>query len=354
MTLDDTFDPKRNSLNAFRLVLASLVVVSHSWLLSGAGPQPTLGGIDLGTWAVIGFFGLSGFLITRSRMSGRSASSYYWNRALRILPAFLVCIVVVAFVFAPISVMLKAGASYSFPSALTYVFTNLPLSAQFLSQKGIESTLLGIPVVGVWNGPLWTLFWEACCYVIVGVIVSVVRSRWLRAVFVPLFVVATTLVVLTTAGLLELSAQVEAVFPLFVAFFAGSLAYLFRRSIDVSWPMLAACGLVIVAAVVVGYAAAFVAFPLVILMLRLGDLLPLHRVGARYDISYGIYIYGWAVQQMIVLVTVDTGMPVGWFVALSLLCTVPLAFLSCALVERPALARKRGSVARAFRPAPTA
>lgn len=354
MTLDDTFDPRRNSLNAFRLVLASLVVVSHSWLLSGAGLQPKLGGIDLGTWAVIGFFGLSGFLITRSRLSGRSASSYYWNRALRILPGFLVCILVVAFVLAPISVMLKTGASYSFPSALTYVITNLPLSAQFVSQKGIESTLLGIPVAGVWNGPLWTLFWEACCYLLVGVLVSVVPSRWLRPVVVAMFLVGTSLVILTTAGLLDVSPQVGAVFPLFVAFFAGALAYLFRRSIDVGWPVLAACGLVMVAAVLVGYAAALVALPLVILMLRFGDLVPLHRVGARYDISYGIYIYGWAVQQMIALVAAGSGMPVGWFVALSLLFTVPLAFLSCLLVERPALARKRGSTARMFKAAPAA
>lgn len=353
MTLDDRFDPRRNSLNAFRLVLASLVVVSHSWLLSGSGPQPALGGIDLGTWAVIGFFSLSGFLITRSRLSGRPAASYYWNRALRILPAFLVCILVVAFVFAPVSVLLRAGASYSFPSALTYVLTNLPLSAQFVSQKGIESTLLDVPVVGYWNGPLWTLFWEACCYVLVGVLVSLLRGRWLRMSVIGLFVAATVLVVLTTAGVLELSAATEAVFPLFAAFFAGSLAFLFRQSIDVSWPALVGCALAIIAVVLVGYAGAFVALPLVILMLWLGSALPLHRLGARYDISYGIYIYGWPVQQMVALVAFGSGMPVGWFVVLSLVFTLPLAFLSCALVERPALARKRESAARALRPAPT-
>lgn len=352
MTLDERFDPRRNSLNAFRLVLASLVVVSHSWLLGGFGAQPELGGVQLGTWAVLGFFGLSGFLITRSRLSGRPAASYYWNRALRILPAFLVCILIVAFVFAPVSVLLSTDASYSFPSALTWLLTNLPLAPQFLAQKGIESTLLGLPVTGYWNGPLWTLFWEACCYVIVGILVSVVRGRWLKLVVGVLFVTATVLVVLTTAGVLRLAAQAEAIFPLFVAFFAGSLVYLFRRAIDVSWPVLACCALVLVAVVVVGYAAAFAALPLIILLLWLGSVLPLHRVGAHFDISYGIYIYGWPVQQLIALVVFGTGMPVGWFIVLSLVFTLPLAFLSCALVERPALARKRGSVARMFRPAP--
>ncbi|MET4639292.1 acyltransferase [Mycetocola sp. 2940] len=342
MTLDETFNPQRNSLNAFRLLLASLVVVSHSWLLSGTGLQPRLGGIDLGTWAVLGFFGISGFLITRSRLSARSAGTYYRNRALRILPAFLVCILVVAFVFAPLSVLLRPGASYSIPSAVTYVLTNLPLSAQFLSQKGIESTLLGVPITGYWNGPLWTLFWEACCYLLVGVLVSVLPKRWVRVFVVAMFGAATVLVVLTTAGVLTVGPSAGAVFPLFVAFFAGSLAFLFRRAIDVSWPVLVACILVIVASVLVGFAAAFAALPFVLLLLRLSAVLPLHRVGARYDMSYGIYIYGWPVQQLLALVTLGTGMPVAGFIALSLVLTAPLAFLSCLVVERPALARKHG------------
>jgi peptidoglycan/LPS O-acetylase OafA/YrhL len=340
MTLDASFAPRRNSLNAFRLLLASLVVVSHSWLLSGSGPQPELGGAALGTWAVIGFFGLSGFLITRSRLSGRSAASYYRNRALRIAPAFLVCILVVAFVFAPLSVPFSGEGSYSVASAMTYVLTNLPLSPQFMAQKGIDFTLLGLPVTGYWNGPLWTLFWEACCYVLVGVLVSIVSRRWLPWAVSALLLIATVFVVLATAGVLGFSAGLTPIGPLFVSFFAGSLVYLLRERIDVSWPTIVACLLVIAAAVLVGYAGAFVALPLVILMIRFGDRVPFHRVGSRYDISYGIYIYGWPVQQLIALVTFGTGLHVGWFVVLSLLLTIPLAFLSSAFVERPALRLK--------------
>jgi peptidoglycan/LPS O-acetylase OafA/YrhL len=340
MTLEEVFDPRRNSLNAFRLMLASLVVVSHSWLLSGSGRQPELGGVALGTWAVIGFFGLSGFLITRSRLSSRSATSYYRNRALRIVPGFLACILVIAFVLAPVSLLLDGGGSYSLTSAFSYVLTNLPFSPQFAAQKGIETTLLGLPVTGYWNGPLWTLFWEACCYLLVGVIVSVVSRRWLSWAIGVLFASATIFVVLTTADVLTLNAWLTPTGPLFAAFFAGSLAYLLRGKIDVSWPFILACVLAIGAAVLVGYAGAFVALPLVILMIRLGDVIPLQRAGSRYDISYGIYIYGWPVQQLIAVVAFGTGLSVGLFVALSLLLTLPLAVLSSALVERPALRLK--------------
>ena len=87
-------------------------------------------------------------------------------------------------------------------------------------------------------------------------------------------------------------------------------------------------------------------------LLYVGHILPSPEWVRVHDVSYGMYIYGWPVQQLLALVTFGTGMPVGWFIALSLVLTVPLAFLSCAFVERPALARKRGSVARMFKPAP--
>ena len=110
-TLASLFDPRSNSLNALRLVLAALVIVSHSWPLTGREPEPALGGANLGVWAVLGFFAISGFLITRSRLSGRPTHTFYRARALRILPAFLVCLVVVAFVFAPVSLLLDPDDS---------------------------------------------------------------------------------------------------------------------------------------------------------------------------------------------------------------------------------------------------
>ena len=62
MTLGEKFQPRHNALNALRLLLATLVVVSHAWPLTGVEPEPAYGGANLGTWALFGFFAISGLL----------------------------------------------------------------------------------------------------------------------------------------------------------------------------------------------------------------------------------------------------------------------------------------------------
>jgi peptidoglycan/LPS O-acetylase OafA/YrhL len=89
-----------------------------------------------------------------------------------------------------------------------------------------------------------------------------------------------------------------------------------------------------------GYAAlgtpAFVYF-----ILWLGARLPkaFQWIGAKNDYSYGIYIYGFLVQQMLAFFEIYKW---GYFiyVFLTLLFTVPLAWLSWHIVEKQAMALK--------------
>src|SRR5262245_6149816 len=98
-TLADGFALRRNSLNFLRLVFALMVIVSHAWPVGGYGDDPRIAGEKLGTWAVAGFFAISGFLIANSRRHA-PMGTFLVRRVLRIYPGYLVCLVVVAFAFA--------------------------------------------------------------------------------------------------------------------------------------------------------------------------------------------------------------------------------------------------------------
>lgn len=110
MVLRDALATRANGLNLLRLILAAIVIISHSWSAGGFGPEPRIGDLNLGAWAVGGFFAISGYLVTGSRLR-LALHHFLLRRALRILPGFWACLLLVSFVFAPIVARLTSSGS---------------------------------------------------------------------------------------------------------------------------------------------------------------------------------------------------------------------------------------------------
>jgi len=351
-TMAERFSSRHNSLNALRLVLAASVLVSHSWPLSGREPEPAIGGATLGTFAVCGFFAISGYLITRSRLSGKPVAAFALARVLRIMPALVVALLVVAFVFAPLSQLLDPGAAWDPLSALTFVARNLFLypPAPF-AQPGVADTLATVPYPLLWDGPLWTLFWEGCCYLGIGIAGGLVPRRVLPAATLVVFVVLT---LVSLAGVFGAPVPeiAQRVLPMALAFLGGMLVLLYGDRIRQNLLTAGIAVAALVVAVVLGLAPSLAPLPLAYLLLVLGNVLPLSRVGSRFDISYGVYIYAWPVQQLLALAGAAS-LPLPVYILLVVAGTVPLAFLSCLLIERPALRLKGPTVERSAAEAPT-
>jgi peptidoglycan/LPS O-acetylase OafA/YrhL len=353
--LGDVFSPSSNSLNVLRVALALIVVVDHAIAATSLAyvHLGVVGDATEGTIAVYGFFGISGFLIARSA-DRRSVGRYAWQRVLRIFPALWVCLIVTAFVFAPLShspsstacdvaclLTLKGGS-------LGYVLHNAILPA---SQQGIGRTLQGVAVPAVWNFSVWTIRYELLCYVLVGLLalLAALRRIWIvAAVAAPLWIIGVVFG-LTKRLLPSLSvAQVVTLVPVFIA---GSLLYLLRdRVIDSGWLALA-CTAVFAASLFSPFGswgaalfpvmngpamcAPLVAYP----VLWLGCHLPFRRLFVRNDYSYGTYVFGGPIEQLLA----SWGVPhwgLGPYVAVAVVTTLGVAVLSWRFVERPALRLK--------------
>src|SRR6478735_3203794 len=108
ISLKDAFNPRSNSIGFLRWALAFVVIFSHAGPLGGFYGGQSLGNQwtdqqSFGGVAVAGFFFLSGFLITKSRMGRRTVFRFFWRRSLRIFPAFWAALLFTAFVLAPIA-----------------------------------------------------------------------------------------------------------------------------------------------------------------------------------------------------------------------------------------------------------
>lgn len=335
-TLAEGLATSDNALNLIRLVLSLVVLVSHTQAASGVDPGTRLVD-DLGHWAVNGFFIISGYLIVASRLRS-SWYSYLIRRAARIYPAFWAHLLVVAFVLAPIVGALGAGI-WRPGSAAAYVLQNVTLFNQFPGFPGPEEGAFEgiiLPVFPVWNASTWTLMYELLAYLACWAIFSIPWCR--RHVALTAGVMVAGLFLANLWGHENLGAADGFLINsgrLGLCFAMGALAYGMRDRIRVRWWI---WGVAVIACAVLyllprGLEFAFV--PLAYAVLAGGVLLP-WRVGARTDISYGVYVYGFPIQQVMTVLGVAQ---LGWTAHLvaSMIVSIGAGFASWHLVEKPGM-----------------
>lgn len=335
-TLRDSYNPRRNNFDVIRLVLAVLVAVSHG-IVMHTGTQPYWGQSTLGDFAVDGFFVLSGFLVVSSYLRLRNFFRYSWHRLLRIMPGFWVCLIVVAFVAAPLAALLQGLAISTAFTATPTAFHFLAVNAGLLiNEYGIGGLLADNPTPYVFIGSLWTLVLEAMCYVALAILglLGVLRHRWLVGIL--------AMVLWLLASAQSLGAPVplgDNVLRMLLMFFLGACAYLFAEKIPMHWSLLLGSIALFLASVLalenyrIAGAGAFV-----YLLLWCAARLPF-QVKLPVDLSYGVFMYHWPLQQLLVL-TMAAQLPTWAFVPVSLVLSVPIALTSWHLVERPALDKK--------------
>ena len=360
--LSSSYSAKRNSLNFLRLALAIAVVFSHSITVGGFGSESILNKTTLGTAAVYGFFGISGYLIAGSAERNGFAQ-YLWQRILRIFPGFWVCLFVTAFGFGLIAwyhrnpslartcgihcYLSESGGPFGF------VFHNIWLK---INQPGISRTLAPGFLRDAWNGSLWTLLFEFLCYLLLAALALVGLLRNRGTILCLAFAIWIAEIIITSVpGLSEHFTALDNWYPMkmltFIPIFlAGSLLYFYRDVVPDSGPVaLLSTGMFLLGLVLpigasiptftltsMDVTSVFLVYPL----LWLGIHLPLSRVGSQNDYSYGVYIYAFPVQQILVVWSVNS-----WgywpYTLLTVICIVPLSVASWWLVEKRALSLKR-------------
>lgn len=323
-------DDRDNALNAIRLLLAVFVVVDHAYKAATGRPGPW---IHMGDFAVEGFFAISGYLIagSRSRMSMRP---FLWRRGLRVMPAYWALLILTAFVVAPFSTLLT-GHGYYWGSGAGYVVDN---STLFTMQMGIAGTPEGVAYFGLWNASTWSLPFEAAAYVVFGLLLAMPAfGRRAAAVACVALSAATVIQSLTGSGL-NVTPDITRLWSFFAA---GVLLWFLREQLPMS--LFAGGG----AGVVVGTLSidrslylAIGPVPVAFFLLWLGARLRL-RIGARNDISYGVYLFAFPLQQLMAMGRVPETVGLEWFAVLSVAVTVPVAWISWLLVERPSMRLRR-------------
>jgi peptidoglycan/LPS O-acetylase OafA/YrhL len=329
------------------MAAALAVLYSHSFALLGL-PEPRVGSLDE-TWGSLGvaiFFVVSGFLVCQSWERDPNLLRFAIRRGLRIVPGLVVAVFFTTFVAGALATNLSLADYLTSRQTWAYFVSNACLIAGIDNLPGAFEDM---PHKGP-NGSLWTLRYEVLMYAVLALLGL---TRHLRACCVAAFAacaigwiamdiqqVKDYTVPLPVLWKIGLQFDADRIARLGALFFGASCMFLCRRHV----PMSAVIAAVLVAAVM--SAPSEWAAPTLVVAVPYITLFVAHKAPSAlcdlrgWDLSYGIYIYAFPVQQLVSMLCLTYDL--GWACALPLatVITLLLAAASWARIESPVLRLK--------------
>jgi peptidoglycan/LPS O-acetylase OafA/YrhL len=307
-----------------RLLGAFIVIINHSPGLAvdpWATVLPEEWQISPGHITLMAFFAMSGYQVSGSWQRDPSWWRFAARRVLRIMPPLLLTLMITAFIIGPLFTNLSAGDYWDSSRTFRYVVFGAGL---FPIQYDLPGVFAG-SISQVVNGSIWTLPMEVLGYglvLLIGVIVALGVTR--MVVFA----------LLAAMVFLDISAEgveggfgavpIEPTVSLLVAFVIGMILYACRDRI----PLRPLAAFALVAMWLALHWTPLDRYVLPV-MAGYGVIVWAHHLPKRFESgkrwaygSYGVYLWGFPVQQMIVAVT---GVGNHWVLSL-LAC--PVAYLA--------------------------
>ena len=354
MTIKEAAVDRKNNLNIIRLVASLMVLYMHSFAIAYGNQSMDIfytltnhkdlaGGI-----AVYIFFIISGFLICRSYDRTKSTRSYFMARFLRIWPLLFVVIMITAFVLGPIISEYDAyqyfhGNILGFLLNIFFISSNTLLPGVFMHHYNHSL-----------NGSLWTLSYEVLWYILVAILSPLWKKQKITGpiVFVILTIAYCVLIYGGFENAFFFSGALLKFVKLGMFFSMGMNYYLFSDKIKLSFKIfLGAIVLLILGILFADFIITFsIAGPYIIFYIAFQKRFVATWYDKIGDLSYGIYIMSFTIQQTIVEYI---GKPTYGYntmamnpylnMLFTLIIVIPLAWLSWHFIEAPCLKLKRNS-----------
>jgi peptidoglycan/LPS O-acetylase OafA/YrhL len=287
------------------------------------------------------FFALSGFLVAGSLFRTTTLVQFLGLRVIRIYPALAVEVLISALLIGPLLTTLPLKDYFTSPVFYLYL-VNITGHIHYLLPGLFENN----PFPNTVNMQLWTVPFELGCYITLSVlaVLGIKKFHWiapaatvllLLAYFVVRVIVKKQWALIAIAG--GLPGQL-----LIACFLSGVSLYLYKEELPWSLSLCAISG--VVTALLVGFIpfGDFIAAPVAAYFtVSLGVTNP-KKLGVLQgaDYSYGIYLYGFVIQQALV-----AAFPWAreWWI--NILVCVPVAMgvaaVSWHFIEKPALNLRR-------------
>lgn len=334
---------KENNYNILRIIGAVAVIYGHMYILMG-GAAPVLYANEISALGFKMLMVLSGYMVTQSCIYDSKITHYIVKRSFRIIPALFFYTVIAICVIGPLFTTVPLKEYFAHEITWKY-FYNVLLIPHFQ----LPAVFASNPYPYAVNGSLWGLPVEVSCYIIVYfVLVILCKIKWRKAAFS-----------VFTAGICILRLCAIQFFPeksfvllgtdwfralaLFPYFFIGALFAVTEIkklcSIQIAFVLFMLSVAFRSNVYVVNELLAMLIIPYMVI--SIGECSkPKFSTWFRHtDITYGLFLWGFAVQQILIQIIVVNKQiipNVNVMFVLSLFVSIILAFITWFCIEKPA------------------
>lgn len=294
---------KTNNFDFLRLLFSSLVIVSHSFPLTGQKEwfeEITNGQIALGSLSVECFFIMSGYLIFISLKNSKSITNYLWKRMIRIFPALFGLVLITGISLSVVT------HNWMFMASKNFIHYSVNLLSLYNITYFINNIFESNPYPKAINGSLWSLCYEFTMYLLVGLLFWIRKNKNIAYLLLTIYCIATVLYFTRENFLknifLYIKLDTVQLYKLTAFFIAGSLlTYVDIKKYNTLLSRSILSGLLVVSLLLgIFKETSIIILPIFILFVANISTPHLRSVAKKTgDLSYVIYIYGFLIQQLL-------------------------------------------------------
>lgn len=334
-------DGHDNFFTPLRFIFAFMVLIGHAFIIGSRDIQAephVFFDYTFSYMAVNLFFIASGFLVTKSMLYRGDIAEYSSARILRIYPALALHVLLVMFIMGPFVTSLPLREFFTHPDFLTQP---LKVLSFYKTEMELPRALEGNNET-LASATLWTLRYEVLAYIgtALAFALGLMRKKWMLLAQFVAFAIAW--IAIEGLGMFEaLPATGQNMLRFGICYTLGAAIFAYRDRIQFHILGLVTVGIAaaltngtplfeVTTAVMLAYFvfwAAYVKIP------------KLNKLQSVSDISYGIYIYHWAIMQWLNHAYPDMG---PWqLIAIAAPLTIAISIASWRYVEKPMLNSKK-------------
>lgn len=331
-----------NNYNILRIMAAMAVMYGHMYVLLGLG-APVLYANEINSLGFKILMVLSGYMVTQSCVYDSRLSHYVIKRVFRLLPALMLYVCIAIFIIGPVFTVLPLNEYFKNRVTWQYLY-NVLMNPRFQ----LPGVFMDNPYPNVINGSLGGLPIEVCCYVLIYIVLRLLcKLSWRRIALFGLTVLLCALSICQIVFLPEMFVPLwgtnwARIFILGPYFFCGAL---FAVTDLKKYCNIQVAFLLFVLSVafhsdtyVINEILAMCMIPYMVISLGECRQPVFSRFFRNADITYGIYLWGFPIQQIFVhrlIVVKQYTIGVNEIFVISFAATAVTALASWYIVEKP-------------------